>query len=173
MAEMGTILSTELTPGQYLCVKTRGPFGAVIRAVTKSQADHAIVHLGNGFIAEAAVYGCKVNALDQYRGQPMWVCGDRLNAVQRTMVCKAARSFAGREYNWVDIALIGLRRLGLRQGWLRKRLQDRDALICSELVCLAGLAAGLSSWLCGEPEPALVTPADLLNRPGCERVMWP
>jgi hypothetical protein len=172
IGEMGTVLSSELKAGNYCAVRTRGLFGYIIRAATSSPVDHAFVCLGNGLIAEATVYGCRVDSLEQYRGQAMFTdAGDKINAAQRSQICKAARGFAGREYSWTDILLIGLRRIGLRSRWLVRHLRDRDALICSELVALAG-AAGSQDWLCGTGDAALVTPALLALRPGVERVMW-
>ena len=170
--EPDVTFASELLPGSYCTVRTRGPFGWVIRAFTSSTVDHAFVVLGGGLIAEATVWGCRVDGIAQYQGQTMFTdAGDRVSASQRSQICKQARSYAGREYGWPDIALIGLRRLGVRAGWLRRVLADRDALICSELVALAG-AAGGQDWLCGTGDAALVTPADLSRRPGMERVIW-
>jgi hypothetical protein len=59
-----------------------------------------------------------------------------------------------------------LRLLGFRWGWLQRIADDWDALICSELVCLADAVAGLLSWQCDQDDPAFVTSADLARRPG-------
>ena len=172
MTEPDVVFASELKQGSYCVVRTRGLFGYIIRAFTASTVDHAFVVLGGGLIAEATVYGCKVDGIAQYQGQTMFTdVGDRISASQRSQICKQARSYAGREYGWSDIALIGLRRLGLRAGWLRRVLRDRDALICSELVCVAGTAGG-QNWFCGTGDAALVTPAELARRPGMERVIW-
>ena len=170
--ELSAVLASEMAPGQYVTVDTGTLFGCVISAVTSSPADHAFLHLGDGLIAEAVPSGVQVTSISKYRHRPMWACGDALSAPQQVLACKAARSFAGEEYGWADLALIALRRLGLHSPLLRRALRDRDALICSQMIALCGLAAGLPSWLCGRDDPALVTPADLLGRPGCARMGW-
>ena len=172
MTEPDVTFASELLPGSYCTVRTKGPFGWVIRAFTASTVDHAFVVLGGGLIAEATVWGCRTDGIAQYQGQTMFTdAGDRISAPQRSQICKQALSYAGREYSFADILLIGLRRLGLHSKWLVRHLRDRDALICSELVCVAGTAGG-QNWFCGTGDAALVTPAELARRPGMERVIW-
>lgn len=164
--------AADLQPGDYLCVRTGSVFGWLIRAFTRSSFDHAFVCLGDGMIAEARVTGVVIDSLGLYRGAlAVANSAEPMTPAQRDAVSAKARSFAGDEYGWGTILVIGLRLLGLRWGWLLRFADDRDALICSELVALAGQAAGLD-WLCSEPEPALVTPADLARRPGVEPVTW-
>lgn len=168
----GTVLSTELLPGQYCCVRTGSVFGLAIRACTHSIVDHAFVCLGDGMIVEATVSGVKVNSIDQYHGAAMFVdAGDFLTTEQRLAVCDTARSFAGREYGWGTIALIGLRLMGERSPRVTRLLSDRDAVICSQLVAEAGTAGG-QDWMCGQESAEFVEPAQLLLRPGMERVRW-
>lgn len=167
------LLASEVEAGQYMCVRTGGPFGYVIRSVTRSPVNHAFVVLGGGQIAEATLRGVKVDALTKYAGCLAVASSDAQAPVQQVKVVNTARMAAGKEYAWRDIFIIGLRHFGAKWRWLLRAADERDALICSELVCEAGLAAHPAmDWLCGEPEPAMVTPADLASRPGVVPVAW-
>ena len=169
----GTVLSTELREGSYCCVRTKGPFGLLIRTFTRSLVDHAFINLGHGMIAEATPWGVQVNSIDRYHGQPMFTdAGDVLTTQQRLEVCDKARSFTGREYGWGAILLITLRLMGGRSPRVTRLLSDQDAVICSQLVAECGAAVGVDSWLCGRENAEFVEPADLLLRRGMERVRW-
>jgi uncharacterized protein YycO len=155
-----------LQPGNYVCVQTGSLFGRLIRAFTRSPYDHAFIYCGNGQIVEATARGVRLDSLSLYAGaRAVANTGEAMTDAQRATVVAAARSTAGREYNFADITVIALRLLGFRWKWLKRAADDRDADICSEDVCEAGAAAGLD-WQCGEPDPAFVTPADLARRPG-------
>lgn len=170
--EMGVVLTSEVEAGRYICVKTRSPFGWVIRVFTRSLFDHALINLGNGDIAEATVTGVRIDRLDSYRGQPACAnTAEPMTGAQRAAVCVKARSFAGMEYGWGTVMLIGLRSMGARSRWLTRMLTDRDALICSQMVCLSSAPQG-PDWQCGEMSPEFVEPAGLARRPGVERLMW-
>lgn len=159
--------ASDLLPGSYVVVNTGTLFGWFIKRFCGGSYDHAFIWNGDGTITEATVKGVKVDSPAQYAGHLAAAnTGETLTDAQRAAIVAKARSFAGLEYGWGDIAVIALRLLGFRWGWLQRVADDRDALICSELVCKAGLAAGLASWQCMEPDPAFVTPADLSRRPG-------
>lgn len=167
------ILASEAEPGQYMCVRTASPFGFMIRLFTQSQYDHAFIVLGPHQVAEATIRGVRVDALAKYAGHLAIASTDALTPQQQAKVCATARSFAGREYNWRDIAILALRRAGARWGWLLRAADDRDALICSELVAVAGMSATPPlDWMCSKAAPEYVTPADLASRPGTVPVAW-
>lgn len=169
----GTVLASEVEAGQYMCVRTGSPFGYLIRAFTRSRIDHAFIVLGGGLIAEATTRGVKVDALSKYTGAAAVASTDALTPLQQVKITTCARADAGREYNWRDIGVIALRRLGIKWGWLLRVADDRDALICSELVALSGMAASPPvDWMCGEPAPEFVTPADLAARTETVPVVW-
>jgi uncharacterized protein YycO len=158
-------------PGDYVVVRTRSMFGYLIRLFTRCPYDHAVLVTGPGEITEAKPSGVRTGSLTEYAGcRAAANTGDTLTHAQRAIIVAKAKTVTGDEYGFADIAVIGLRLLGFRWGWLRRVAADRDALICSELVCEAGLAAGLVSWQCGEPDPAFVTPADLAARPAVHPV---
>lgn len=166
------VSSTDLQPGSYLCVRTGSLFGFLVRLFTRSQFDHAFVYLGGGEIAEATVWGSRIDALASYSGAlAVANSAEVMTAPERQDVCAKARSLAGEEYGWGTILVISLRLLGVRWGWLLRFADDRDAVICSELVAESGQAAGVD-WLCGESEAALVTPAELAERRVMRSVKW-
>jgi hypothetical protein len=155
---------TDPEPGRYICLRTASLFGYLIRAVTRSPVDHAVVVLEGGKCAEATVRGTRIDDLAKYAGAlAVSNTAEDMTGAQRMMVCATAESYAGREYGWSLIAAIALRKLGVKPGWLMRILDDKDALICSELVCIAGQSAGLN-WACGESSAEYVEPSELALR---------
>lgn len=160
---------TDLLPGTYVCLGTGSLFGRIIRLVTKSPVNHTFVVTGPGEIVEATGTGVMRNPLSKYAGcAAVANLNEPVTEAQRNSVASAALVYAidKDEYAWPGIAAIGLRRLGLKWGWLLKISADHDALFCSELAVEAGAAAGLD-WSCGEPSAACVDPGELARRPGC------
>ncbi|HZR50094.1 MAG TPA: hypothetical protein VFB06_11300 [Streptosporangiaceae bacterium] len=161
--------SASLEPGDYVVVRSNAFAGRIIRAFTRSWADHAFVYAGDGQILESTPRrGVRQSPLSSYAGLKAAAnLGDVLTGTERAAVVLAARSYVGDDYGWREIVLITLRRLGFRWSWLVR--PDKTELICSELVALAYGMAGLE-LLCGEPSAAYVTPADLADRDGMEPV---
>lgn len=161
-----TLSASDLQPGDYVVLRTGSPFGYLVRTFTRSPFDHAVLYCGHGVIVEATIHGAKIDSLSLYAGALAAAnTGETLTAAQRAAIVAKARSFAGLEYGWGAIVTIALRLLGFRWGWLQRIADDKDALICSELVAKSGDAAGVN-WLCGEQDPAFVTPAELSRCPG-------
>jgi hypothetical protein len=159
-------MATDIEAGRYIAVHTGTPFGAVICACTRSKFDHVAVSIGGGQVVEATPRGVHVSPLANYAGHlAVANLAEPMTSQQKWTVAAAAQSFVGREYAFGDLAVIELRRLGLTWPWLIHLADTRDALICSELAALCGRQAGLD-WLCGEPDPAYVQPAELARRPG-------
>jgi hypothetical protein len=167
------VLASEIRPGHYLCLKTRSPFGALIRLFTRSPWDHAVLVTSPGEIVQATLRGVKHGPLAQFAGcQAVASTGEHLAPWTRDEITAAGVARVGEEYAYTLIGVIALRKLGLRQGWLLRASDDKDAVICSELVALAGQAARLD-WLCGEPSPATVRPDELAGRePFMHPVAW-
>jgi len=162
-----------IEPGRYICLRTRSLYGRLIRLLTSSPFDHVVVVTGPDEIVQATVWGVRRGSLSQFAGN-LAVCNaaEPMTAHQRAAVVTAVGSYAGDEYAWAGIVVIGLRKLGLRWAWLLKASADRDAVFCSELAALGGGAAGLD-WDCGEASPALVTPAEMAARgPFMVLVSW-
>lgn len=158
-------------PGCYGVVRTSGFLAWVIRKATRSTYNHAFIYLGDGKLIEATPYGVRTASLTEYAGHQMAAnTAETVTPAQRDAVVRKAVSCLGEEYNWPDLGVIGLEKLGLHWRILLHLSGGRHALICSQLVCIAGMAAGLDDWLCGEPGPSQVTPADLARRPTVRKV---
>ena len=156
-------------PGRYGVVRTRTFMGWVIRQATKSDYDHAFIFAGDTTVIEATPYDVRVAEITEYAGMPVSAnTAEDMTAAQRSAVLKVALSYVGREYNWADLAVIGLGELGWHWQILLRLMRADKALICSELVALCGQAAGMD-WACGK-DPSQVTPADLSRRAGMRTV---
>ena len=167
------VLASELVPGDYVCLKTKSLFGAMIRLFTRSQYDHAVLVIAPGEIVQATLRGVRRSPLSDFHGcMAVANSGEAVTGLARVTIVAAASARVGHEYAYALIPVIGLRRLGLRWAWLLKISDDKDADICSELVSAAGQTAG-EDWLCGEPSPACVTPPELSARkPFMRSVVW-
>jgi uncharacterized protein YycO len=147
-----------LQPGSYVCVQTGGLLAWLIRKATRSAYNHAFV--------EARPEGVRNGLLSSYAGVPAVAnTGEQVTDTQRAAVVASAENFAGVPYNWPDLVAIGLGDLGWHWRFLLRAVRADRLLICSQLVSLAGKAAGLD-WLCGRSDASQVTPADLARRPG-------
>lgn len=152
--------------GSYGVVKTGGFFALVVRILCRSRFDHAFIVIDDlGGIIEAEPTGARTNNIGVYAGLPMLInSGETLTDQQRALVADAARHYLGTPYAFLDIVRLALASLGIRWRWLTAEADDENAMVCSTLVAATGVKAGLDTWLCGEPSPALVRPADLAKR---------
>lgn len=150
--------------GVYGCVKTSGLVPFMIRIVTRSWADHVFVSIGDGQIVEAEPGGVRVRDVSEYDGCRIeYNEAEPMTMQQRAAVAEYATSKRGEAYAWSADAVDGLRCLGLRWRILGKFGQARRSVMCSQLAAEAGRHAGLD-WLCGQDNPACVTPAMLVAR---------
>ncbi len=151
--------------GLYGCVQTRGFWPWLIRRATRSWANHAFVSIGDGHIIEAEPGGVRVRDISEYAGcRIAYNDTEPTTDLQRAQVAEYASNLRGEAYDWIADTTDGLAALGLRWrilGTISHRA--RRAVMCSELVAEAGRAANLD-WLCGQPDPAQVTPAMLAQR---------
>jgi hypothetical protein len=155
--------------GSYVCVRTPGWVGGVIRLATHSDVNHAVVITDDvGGCVEAEPGGARRGHLAEYAGRLMYSCTEG-SVAQRQIVARTALGFVGAPYDDLDIADLGLEALGLPWRGLNGLIaRYGHGLICSTLTAKAGLMAGLD-WLGGRDNPAAVTPADLRDRPGVVR----
>ena len=167
------VLASELLPGAYICLNTRSPLGKVVSWFCKSPYDHAILVTGPDEIIQATVFGVRKGTLSQFKGRTAVAnAAEDMTAGQRDVAVTRARGFLGDKYGFATLLVIAARKLGFRHRWLLRFCDNRDVLICSELVAFCGQAAGLD-WLCGEAEPALVRPDELAGRkPFMRTVVW-
>ena len=154
----------------YVCVRTGGFMGWLIRKATKSDYNHAFIVTGDGGIIEARPEGVRRGTLGEYAGT--LACAnitERMTPAQGAAVAAKATDLTGTWYNYPDLVAIGLEDLGWH--W-RKLLHIAGAdrlLICSQMVVVCGQAAALN-WLCGETDAAQVVPGMLAARPGVQPI---
>lgn len=173
MAGIDVVLASELQPGTYVCLKTRTWLGWLVRLFCRSPFDHAVLVVAPGEIVQATTKGVHRGPLPQFRGcLAVANAGDRIWSHDREAIVAKALTYAGDEYAFPAIVVIGLRKLGLKWNWLLRASADKDAVFCSELVALAG-RAGHQDWNCSEETAATVTPAQLAGRaPYMRSVVW-
>jgi hypothetical protein len=148
-------------PGDYGLVRTYDAMGWLIRLGTLSKWNHAFVYLGDGLIAEAAPKGVIISPASNYPDAVY--SNDNLDAIDRNLIVKAAKSYVGTPYNWVDIvAIVCVRVLGFKLKRAMARVARMDRMICSQHVAQSYADARYDLHI-GWP-PFLVEPADLANR---------
>jgi hypothetical protein len=145
-------------PGDYFVVKATGLVGAVIRLFTRSPYTHAgIVVDEAGTTVEALRSGA---ARSRMREGYVLAGSLPLSDEQRQAIASAALGLLGTPYGALDIVALGLVSSGIRWGWLLRRVQRSDRLICSAAVDQAYRAAGVALFDDGRPVQ-MVTPAAL------------
>lgn len=159
--------------GLYGVVKTSGLIPWIIRRATHSQFDHAFVVIEDGAIVEAEPGGVRLGHLSEYYGCRIAInSGEEMTVQQRIVVATTARAMVGKPYNDLAIVDDGLESLGWRWRWLVKRASGDGEVVCSQLVAIAGHAAGLD-WRGGAATSAETTPAMLARRPGMQPWTYP
>lgn len=162
------------TPGHLFVVRTRGPFGWIIRIVTRSKVSHAgIIVNKRGRTVEAKARGAVVGDIAKYAGRYMLI-GPAVagaSAEDLAFVAHEATLLLGTPYGFLDILSVGLLQFGwIRRrvqsghaGWflsrLRRRVESEDRLICSQLADLA-YRNGLLPIFTDGRLPMDVTPGD-------------
>lgn len=156
-------------PGTILLTTIKGPAGAFVGlgqliSGDASRYQHAGIVDEDGSVIEAAPGGVRKVPLARYLdGRPLafgWMIP--LTDGQRAMIVAEARTLLRRPYGWSTYLLLALMRLGIKPRWLRERVGTYQRLVCSTLVDLAYLRAGLHLFSDGR-EPGSVTPGDIAN----------
>ena len=153
----------------------------IVQFGTASQVNHAGIYVGliEGVptVVEARPGGAGYAPLSQYLNSwTHWSGGagiptGNLERMWRRDIVHAAISLVGTPYGWLDLVAVALaqKRLGAhldrvspldKQPWWVKRIARQDRLICSELVDVAYLQAGVYLFNDGR-YPGCVSPADL------------
>lgn len=159
--------------GLYGVVKTSGLVPWIIRRATGGWADHAFVILDDGAIVEAEPGGVRLGHLNEYAGCRTAInSAEDMTVAQRNTVMAAAKAMIGKPYNDLAIAEDGLESLGWHWRWLLKRASGDGEVVCSQLVALAGQAAGLD-WRGGANSTTETTPAMLARRPVMQPWSYP
>ena len=151
-------------PGDLFVVRTHGWAARAIQVFTNSWANHAgIVTDNSGATVEAQPQGAEMGNLSTYAGDRILVGSPvELTSQQRAAISTAALRLQGTPYSWLDIVSLALLQLHIRPGFIRRRVARQDRLICSQLVDLCYLQAGVHLFSDGR-DPSDVTPGDLAN----------
>lgn len=144
--------------GDLSIVRTRGLAAWLIRKGTRSRVNHATVCVGDGQQIEAQPGGAIMSATWRYPSAT-WSNFD-LSDSDRASIAHWAKAQIGVPYGWLDIAALTLACAGIRFGWVARRVERQDRLICSQLVDKAYLEAGVHLFQDGRL-PGQVTPGDL------------
>lgn len=159
--------------GLYGVVKTSGLVPWIIRMGTHGQFDHAFVILEDGAIVEAEPGGVRLGHLSEYYGCRIAInSAEDMTVQQRSVVATTAKAMIGKAYNDLAIADDGLECLGWHWRWLLSRASGDGEVVCSQMVALAGQAAGLD-WRGGAKTTTEVTPAMLARRQGMTPWTYP
>ncbi len=149
-----------MKPGDFFVIRTDGWAAPWIRLITRSDVNHAGLYVGNGTIIEARPEGAGYAPVSD---GAIW-SHLPLTDAERVTVVQQATLLVGTPYSWVDVACIGLADLfGWHvPEWVRKRLNRRDRLMCSQLVDEAYRRAGIQLFTDGRPSGD-VSPGDLAD----------
>ena len=149
--------------GEFGVTRTGGWGGWLIRAVTRSEVNHAFVYVGDGRIVEAEPAGAQLGYAAAYPGA-IW-SGPAITQGRGQQIADAARGLLGTPYSWLDCLAIGLAHIfgGHRLPlFIRRRIMRTDRLMCSALTDYAYHLAGVQLYddgrLFGD-----VSPGDLLQ----------
>lgn len=146
--------------GDFGVVATGGVFPWLIRLVTKSKVNHAVVYVGGGRIIEAQPGGALLTPVDEIPGV-IW-SKVSLTSGQRRRIAFQALLLEGTPYSFLDIAVLAYVHIfgKATPRWARRRLAREDRLTCAQLVDLCYHAAGVELFDDGRPTFE-VTPGDL------------
>lgn len=148
--------------GDYFVVRTRGWFAWLIRRVTRSPYNHAAIvyDAARKVTIEAEPRGACLGWLPFYDKCAVAYSTLDLTDAQRSTIIHKAASLMGTPYGWLDLVALGLLQYHFRPRWVKRIVDRRGALVCSQLVALCYLEAGIR--LSRDPECDLdVTPGDL------------
>jgi predicted outer membrane lipoprotein len=155
-------------------VKLPNILGYLIMLQTWSKYCHAFIYIGPcqnqstgeivDMVIEAQPKGATCSPLSKYNPSTIVWSTDELTNDQRKTIVTKAQMLIGKGYGFLDIFAQSLVRLGFKNAWLWHIVESQDRYICSQLCSKCGVAGWVFAWLCGEPDPALVTPAQLARR---------
>ena len=167
-------------PGDYACVPVGGLAGPLIsigewlNGSAFGRYDHAYVYVGNppgrpearwGYKVQAEPGGAQIRTLNSQADVDMgalWSTGKiTLTPAQRDAIVRAAMSYIGTPYSFLDYFALAAHRLRLHplDNILKARIASTKTLICSQLVDRAFADAGVHLFA-GRWE-GYCTPADL------------
>lgn len=147
--------------GDFAVVATGGWAAKVIRWVTRSPVNHAVLSVGQGMIVEGDPKGAQLSHFTKYP-HAIWANWP-LTSRARDQIGTWGRRHVGVPYSWVDDAEIGMvDTFHWAPRWMRRRLRSTRTLMCSQLVDAAYQAAGVQLFTDGRPAGG-VSPGDLYD----------
>jgi cell wall-associated NlpC family hydrolase len=153
-------------PGDFALTKISGITGKAIAAGQALIGDaapvqHAMIYVGNGQIVQAMPGGAELIDLADASEPVIWSTGHfELDVYQRLQIQDEAFDLVGTPYSFLDYASIGLAHFRVRPAWVTEFIASTGHLICSQLVDLCYLRAGVHLFDDGRL-PGDVTPGDL------------
>lgn len=154
-------------PGDFGLVSIPGVAGLGVRIGQYlngngfSEYEHAFVVLDGNSVLEAEPRGARITPLSAYDNTNVVYSDWDLTGQQRSAIVAAAEGLIGTPYSWLDYLSLALHRLHIPAPHLRRYVADSGHLICSQLVDLAYLRAGLHMFNDRRWEGD-VTPGDLV-----------
>jgi hypothetical protein len=153
-------------PGDFGLVSISGAGGKLVRLGQWLNGDgwsdfhHAFLVLDYNEVLEAEPGGARIVPLSNYAGTNAVYSDWDLTVPQRAEIVRQARPLEHTPYSWLDYLSLALHRFHIPAPHLRRFIADSGHLICSQLVDLAYLRAGLHMFDDRRWE-ADVTPGDL------------
>ena len=157
--------------GTVFTLRSPGVVGWWIRFLTRSRMNHAGICLGDTHTVEAQAAGAvrkteHMVGMDVDFGTSLWVRIERLAPKRSAAIAEEAEKLLGARYGWLDLLAVAWACRNDPTGpivkpnrWQRRLMRD-DRLICSQLVDLACLRAGVHLFTDGRM-PGSVTPGDI------------
>lgn len=166
--------------GDIGLIAMAGTVGSLIRVGQWLNGDgfhdyqHAFVYVGSGKIIEAMPGGARMVDLGRYNtDEVLWL---RCPPSYRQGVSDAAVSFHGVPYSAADYGALALHRFRIPTPRLRRFIERRKSMICSQL---ADAAAALGGWHIfddgrwhGHVTPGDLTRVAMAQRPGQYIERW-
>jgi hypothetical protein len=139
-------VTDDLTGQVGILPKPKTAVARAIAAITSSHSYHMVVHAGRGQVVSADPGGVKLWAANLYP-DAVWSKFD-IRGLQAQTIAEWARAQVGRDYAYVDDALIGCERL-LRirfPNWVRRSYEYTERWQCAQLATGALLQGGIDPW---------------------------
>lgn len=167
-----TVADCEPRPGAIVLVPFAGPrlvrrliiVGQALLAGAPSRYSHAAIVTGGGWAVEACWPRARMVPMSELMARRPLAYLDLPHEAEgrRDAVVAAALDLVGVPYQGWAYVWIGLAKLGIRPGWMRRKLASPRALICSALVDYAWMLAGVQLFNDGRLLGA-VTPGDIAH----------
>lgn len=111
----------------------------LLKRKVKFVPSHVAIAIDDNYIWEATIGGVQKSELAKYyNGNLYFAYIPNLTEEKQNEIIKVAEKFKGRGYGYLDllvylVEMLGMK-LGLKRGWLTKKLNKQGFLVCSEYV---------------------------------------